>query len=373
MQSWQNSGIVYFPIFENPFNILQVIFGDPAELFVINAPPFELDAPIYEKKFRVPEVPIFYGKIGGYYNLLSDIQFGVDTAGLMESICGTDSAYAVWDCASAKQDMGAAERVGRVLNSIYMRDWNEESYQAGGDTVVGSPRWSGIELDLGDKTVFDVHELSGEIDFKVGAGVDLVAVGSGFEGGPGIGGGIDLTDLCEATAPEDCKPGAEPDAPQPFYDGHIRAFDFLEQLSHGLKETFSMKFDFFVEFDSYIEMFEQRVWESTIGYFPLFTIDEDGMHWVGGGRSAGGSPIVGGLVFFDANGNGMPDRHEPRGFTNAEGQVALNVPFDRFDKNGDQNIDERDGMMMLMGGLDSKTGIPMDRVLSVAPQHTVLQ
>jgi hypothetical protein len=373
MQSWQNSGVVYFPILENPLNLLQILFGDPAELFVINAPPFSLDAPIYEKKFRIPEVPIFYGKVGGYFELLSDIEFGVDTAGLMESICGTDSPYAVWDCADAKKDMTPGERVGRVLNSIYMRDWTPTSYQAGGDTIIGSKPWSGIERQLSDKTVFDLHELSGDINFKVGAGVDLGVAGSGFEGGPGVGGGIDLTDLCESTAPEDCQPWLEPGVPQPFYDGRIRAYDFLDQLSKGLKETFSIKFDLYVEFDSYIEMFEQRVWETTIGYFPLFTIDEDGMHWVGGGRSAADNPLVGGLAFFDANGNGFPDRHEPRGFTDPQGRVALDIPFAIFDKNGDRKIDERDGVIVLMDGVDGKTGQPQRDVLKAAPKYRVIE
>jgi len=369
MQSWQNSGIVYFPILENPFNVLQVIFGDPAELFVINAPPFDLDFPVFEKKFRIPEVPIFYGKLSGGFQLLSDIEFGVDTAGLQQSICGSDSPYAVWDC-HTNPDMTAAERVGRVLNSIYMRDWTEESYQAGGDTEIGHQRWSGIKRQLPDRTVFDTHELAGNIEFKVGAGVDLAVVGSGFEGGPGLGGGIDLVDLCEATTPEACEP---PDSwaantSDAVYDGRIRAFDFLTQITEDFTETFDLRFELYVEFDSYIETFEQRVWESVIGYFPLFVIDSEGLHWVGGGRSADGNPVVGGVVFFDTNGNRLPDLHEPVGFTDAQGRAALDIPYRKFDRNRDGKIDDRDGVMVIIDGVDAKTGKALVSPLVVSSQ-----
>lgn len=372
MSSWQNSGIVSFPILENPLDILQLLFGDPAELFIINAPPLDVDFELFEKKFRIPGVPVFYGKIDGRFEILSDIQFGVDTAGLQQSICGSSSPYSAWDC-NTDPDMTGQERAFRILNSIYMRDWSEESYLIDGDGLGNKDHWRGEVRQLPSKTVFDYYELAGNIEFKAGAGVDLVVIGSGFEGGPGFGGGIDLVDLCESTTPEACEtPQGWSSNAEAYYDGKIRAYDFLTQISDDYTETFDLGLEFYVEFDAYIESFEQRVWESVIGRFTLFTIDNDGLHWAGAGRSADGNPIVGGMVFFDANGNRLPDADEPYAFTDRNGRAAMNIPFNKFDRNRDGRIDAQDGTLVLADGLDGKTGKPLYRPLMASPQQRVI-
>ncbi len=89
--------------------------------------------------------------------------------------------------------------------------------------------------------------------------------------------------------------------------------------------------------------------------------------------------IVDATVFFDANGNGVADfldlnsngiqdegePSEPAAITRADGSVELSIPME-FDSDGDGRLTERDGQLVVVGGIDLSTGLPLDIAL-VAP------
>lgn len=93
------------------------------------------------------------------------------------------------------------------------------------------------------------------------------------------------------------------------------------------------------------------------------------------GTSAGTAfdgDISGGLVFFDANlngkldfddqnGNGLQDASEPFTepftFTNLDGSYNLEIVLPLFDTNGNGQIDDNEGQIVIMGGVDTSTNL----------------
>jgi hypothetical protein len=360
----RDKGIISFPILSNPLDVLKLIFGEPADLIVIDVPDMDFDFGI-DKKWRVPPVPVFYGKIAGNLQIGTDLDLGVDTAGLLAAACGTDNPGRLWDC---QRELSAGDSALRLLNSVYMRDWSEQSYTSGGDGSTGKTFWKGTQRELANKSVWDKFELFGNAEIDVGAGLDIFVVGTSFQGGPGLGGGVDLVDICEPTTPDPCDPikngsftaGGD-------YDGKLRAYDFVSQLINDAGSAFDVGFTFYVDFEAEITSLEIPVWHEKIGYFPLFQFDLDGAHWVGGDTSRSGYPIVGGTIFFDANGNGIPDAGEPINFTDSKGRSTLNIPYLFFDQNDDGVIDERDGQIVLLNGFDTETGKTLKSPLVSSP------
>ncbi|MEM7066438.1 MAG: LamG domain-containing protein [Cyanobacteria bacterium P01_B01_bin.77] len=349
-QDLQDRGIITFPILTNPWNILQLIFGDPAELIVLDVPDLDINF-LIDKSFRI--YPPLSGIISGSLEMLTDVDLGVDTAGLLSAACGSDTPGRLWDC---QGELSAGERAVRLLNSIYIQDWTPDSYSPGGDTAANHIFWHGFERPLPDRTVFDKHELAGNAEIDVGAGFNIVAVSSYFKGGPGLGGGVDLVDLCEATTPEPCEPIDNGSfTASGNYDGKLRAYDFAMQLIDDPLSVFDIGFTFYVDFEAIVKSFGIEIWNQLIAYFPLYEFGSNDSS-LAVRASKDGSPIVGGTLFFDANGNGLPDGGEPLGFTDSQGRAVLRVPYQFFDKNGDGVIDDQDGRIVLLDGVDSQTG-----------------
>ncbi|MCP4787207.1 MAG: hypothetical protein GY903_12325, partial [Fuerstiella sp.] len=87
--------------------------------------------------------------------------------------------------------------------------------------------------------------------------------------------------------------------------------------------------------------------------------------------------ISGGLAFFDGNENGVLDfldannngiqapteATEPSAITAADGSFALTIPS-AFDRNADGQIDEYEGQIVLTGGVDASTGMPLELSLT---------
>ncbi|MEL6711543.1 MAG: hypothetical protein AAFO08_07565, partial [Pseudomonadota bacterium] len=233
----RKDGVISFPILSNPMDVLKFIFGDPADLVLIDVPDFAFNFEI-EKGWRPPPVPIFKGKISGSMDMLTDTIVGIDTGGLLQTICGDDSPGAIWNC---QGNLAAGDRAIRLLNSVYLRDWNEQSYYVGGDTSSNKTFWQGNERQLPGITVWDKYELAGNAQIDIGAGLDLGVFGAFFQGGPGLGGGIDLVDICESTTPDACDPIVNGDfTAGGSYDGKIRAYDFVMQMVNDPMSAFDM-------------------------------------------------------------------------------------------------------------------------------------
>ncbi|SGY89167.1 Putative uncharacterized protein [Moritella viscosa] len=350
----QQRGVVSFPILSNPLDILKFVFGDPADLMLIDTPDFNFDFEV-EKGWRPPPAPIFKGKISGQLQIISDTMIGIDTAGLLSAVCGSDAPGPVWDC---QGELSAGERSIRLLNSVFLRDWNDQSYYAGGDTSANKVFWKGSERQLPGITVWDKHELAGNAEVDIGAGIDLGVFGAFFQGGPGIGGGIDVVDLCEPSTPDLCDPIQNGDfTAGGVYDGKIRAYDFVMQMINDPMSTFDIGFTFYVDFEAYVETFKVKIWEELIGYFPLFEFDKDGAHWAGGAKSSSGVSLAGAILYFDANNNQLLDPGEPMTFTDAKGLASLHIPYHLYDRNRDGRISNQDGTIRHFGGINVKTGL----------------
>lgn len=361
----QDLGFISLPLLSNPLELLKLLFGDPANLIMLDLPSFEMDFPI-DKVF--PIYAFIKGSFEAQLQTGLNAAVGVDTAGLQTVLCG-ESPIAIWDCSNpdVERNISDPENLLRLINMIYLTDWSRQSYEPGGHTLAWDDFWTGIERYVLGKSVVDKHELSGNAITELGVGAQ-VGLGAFMEGGIGIGGGFDIIDLCESEFPEPCS--SEEGEPEQTYDGKIRVYDFFgTQLGNSsFDEIFSMLFELYASLEIAIKLFETEVFDVNIGRFKLFEFSLDGATFIDTGISKSGNLLVGSTVFFDANDNRLPDPGEPMTFTDSQGRAALHVPYKFFDKNGDRIIDEQDGRIVMLDGVDVKTGLPQLDPLVVVPQ-----
>jgi len=347
LQKLQNYGFLNFPILSSPLDMLKLIFGEPATLVQVDVPDFDFTFEM-SKAIKTP-IPAVSAIIEGDLNLGTDVDLALDTYGFQQWICDSKTPTGLcWDGRPRNHPE-------YILNSIFAPDWTNQSYQFEGDTALslGSRFYLGNEKQVAGKSVVDKNELYGNAGLAVGGGLDLLVVSGYLAGGPGIGGGLDLVDMGEPTL----------DA---SYDGKIRFLDLMQGLKQDPLSVFDLKFQFYMFLDIIVKTFGATVWEKQLARFPLFEFalgGEDTVARAENGRNA----VVGGTAFFDANGNGQPDAEEPLGFTDSQGRFALHVPYLLFDKNDDGRIDERDGRILLLDGVDAKTGEPLNSTLVSMP------
>ena len=82
--------------------------------------------------------------------------------------------------------------------------------------------------------------------------------------------------------------------------------------------------------------------------------------------------ISGGLVFLDANLNGIYDEDEPSSVTNPDGSFDLQVDVPQFDTNKNGQIDPSEGKILLTEGFDISTDLPLVTPLASTPDATVI-
>ena len=78
------------------------------------------------------------------------------------------------------------------------------------------------------------------------------------------------------------------------------------------------------------------------------------------------------LVFFDANKSGAMDANEPSTRTDSRGTFDLVVLVQQFDTNGNGVLDPAEGRLVLLGGVDISTGLPLQTSFTAPPGSTVL-
>ena len=83
-------------------------------------------------------------------------------------------------------------------------------------------------------------------------------------------------------------------------------------------------------------------------------------------------PIMGAVVFFDANHNGLPDEGEPQTTSNGWGDYWLDIPLETYDLNGNGVIDISEGVIVSQGGTDTATGLPVKTTLKGPANATVI-
>ncbi|MEG4231900.1 Calx-beta domain-containing protein [Microcoleus sp. Pol11C3] len=82
--------------------------------------------------------------------------------------------------------------------------------------------------------------------------------------------------------------------------------------------------------------------------------------------------ISGATVFLDANKNGILDAGEPSTTTNSSGEFNLDIPFETFDTNKNGEIDPSEGNLVVTGGTDTATGLPLETPLTAPPDSSVV-
>ncbi|MCT7956699.1 Ig-like domain-containing protein [Laspinema palackyanum] len=82
--------------------------------------------------------------------------------------------------------------------------------------------------------------------------------------------------------------------------------------------------------------------------------------------------IADGQIFFDANLNGVLDDNEPFSKTEADGTFDLAIDIEQFDTNQDTELDHTEGQLVLMGGVDIATGLPLVTPLTSTLRSTVV-
>ena len=82
--------------------------------------------------------------------------------------------------------------------------------------------------------------------------------------------------------------------------------------------------------------------------------------------------IAGATVFLDANKNGVLDASEPSATTGSQGEYALDIPLETFDKNQNGELDPEEGNIVAFGGTDTATGLPLETPVTAPPYATVV-
>jgi hypothetical protein len=74
--------------------------------------------------------------------------------------------------------------------------------------------------------------------------------------------------------------------------------------------------------------------------------------------------IAGGTLFFDANNNRKLDPDEPFTVTDQDGRFSFNFSIIDFDVNHNNKLDSSEGVLVLTGGVDISSGLPLQGFLS---------
>ena len=279
---------------------------------------FTYDLPALEVAFDVEQVFRIFGPISGLlegaFNVGLDLAFGFDTVG-----------FSQWSA----NDFDPLESF-RVLDGFFVSDRENP-----------------------DGTGADVDELSAAATIAAGLGVDLFVV-SGFVRG-GLEGliGLDLIDGGENNGTD---------------DGRLRASEIADRISTPF-ELFQLNGIVNAFLGARVDLFGATVFEQRIATFPLaeFSVGGRGNSF----STVSDGVISGGVVFFDANFNGIQDPNEPVTFSNADGSYDLDIPFSPFDLNSNGIIDPEEGSIVIVDGIDISTSLPQSAAIVTTADATI--
>ncbi|MBW4492349.1 MAG: putative Ig domain-containing protein [Oscillatoria princeps RMCB-10] len=82
--------------------------------------------------------------------------------------------------------------------------------------------------------------------------------------------------------------------------------------------------------------------------------------------------ISGGTAFFDANKNGVQDAGEPFATTTENGEFDIDINLDTFDTNQNGSLDPEEGRIVVTGGTDVATGLPLATPITALPDSFVV-
>ena len=306
-----NNGNFDVPLITNPFTAIDLLLGKDAALFTYDLPALEVAFEV-EQKFTIFG-PIS-GLLEGAFNVGLDLAFGFDTVG-----------FSQWSA----NDFDPLESF-RVADGFFVSDRENP-----------------------DGTGEDVDELSAVATIAAGLGVNLVVLSGYVKGGLEGLIGLDLIDGGENNGTD---------------DGRLRASEIAERISTPF-ELFQLDGIVNAFLGAEVDFLGATVFEQRLATFPLaeFSIG-------GGGKSSSSvvdGVISGGVVFFDANFNGIQDPNEPVTISNADGSYDLDIPFSPFDLNSNGDFEPEEGSVVIVNGVDISTSLPQTAAIVTTPEATI--
>ncbi|MEG4048095.1 hypothetical protein QUA25_25775, partial [Microcoleus sp. Pol17C6] len=344
LSTLQNMPGLQFPILTNPGTVVDLLLGKPdVTLFAYKMP--ELDFSLnMDRTF-----PIYgfagiglNGNLKGNFSAKTNFGFGFDTNGLNQ-----------W-----KKAGFSASDAYKVLDGFYVSDRQNA-----------------------DGTGPDVQEVKLNADISLTGSVDAVLAKAYVTGRLTGNGKADLIDVGEENGSS---------------DGKIRGSEIISRISKPLdmiavKGGINASLD--AGFDYLRPGFEKRYYTIDLGWFGkksvpywvpsitrenvwrqnfgTYNLANFGVGATWKSRAIDGY-ISGGLVFLDANFNGIKDEDEPVSVTNPDGSFDLQVDVAQFDTNKNGRIDPSEGKIVLMEGNDIATYLPLVTPLTSTPDSTVI-
>ncbi|MCT7956395.1 DUF4347 domain-containing protein [Laspinema palackyanum] len=323
LSALQNIEGLSFPILSDPGTAIDLLLGKPdATLFAYQMPKLDIDFGFHR------DFPLYSilgiginGYVGGNFNAQSNLGFGFDTYGLNQ-----------WK--NSRFDLGDSYK---VFDGFYVSD-----------------------LQNADGTGPDVNELKLNASLYAGASANFAIVKGYLTGGVQGTAKLDLIDVGEENGTS---------------DGKIRGSEIISRIRNPLSMfEVNGKVDAFL--DAGIDYWTlwsgwENAWKQRLGTYTLAEFR------LGSGptrrsRAIDGY-ISGSTVFFDANFNGVWDvEAEPFGITNPDGTFDLMVELEKFDTNGNGEIDVSEGKIVIENGIDVSTYLPLVTPLASTFDATVV-
>lgn len=292
------------PLIDDPKNAIDLLLGNPVDLFTWTMPSMGMESEIEES------FPIYSGVDGiieGGFGVDARIGFGFDTSGLQEWM---DSGF-------------VADDFWKVFNGFYVNDRD-----ANGN---------------------DAPEFTLNASMGAGLGLTAVVVKSSITGGLEAEASLDLMDEGEIAGTDDGKIYGDEIISR--LDNPLDLFELVGSLAAYLKAKVQVGIDagFYSIWDT--------VWEDKLAEIPIFEFGVGGSY---GSGTASNGYLNGSTVFFDANSNGRIDQLEPSTIVGEDSHYNLRIDQRTFDTNRNGIIDASEGRLMVFGGTDSTTGLPLE-------------
>ncbi len=313
-----------FPILEDPVSLVNLLFGKDVNLVLYEVPDLKIELNPKVEFRPFPAYPVT-GVLEGRFEIGAQLGFGYDTYGFRK-----------W----SEADFSLKESY-QIFDGFFLTDWTLDSY-----------------LSSSASGIVDKAELYAKAEVEAG-----VKVGAGLTGYLGVGVGANVNFDLEDKGEYKDNLGTS--------DGKVRGSEIIAGISDPLSlfELYGRIYAFLralIEVDLGIfsfKLFEQR-WD-----FELFKFQ------VGGAKQNGAavqSEVVGGVVFFDANFNLKFDEGEPWGVTLGDGSYSFGIDPAEFDIDGDGKLTLMDGQLVVIGGRDLQTGLPIVNPMIASPESGIV-
>ncbi|MAD08756.1 MAG: hypothetical protein CMP86_15250 [Gammaproteobacteria bacterium] len=299
------------PLIDDPSNAINLLLGNNVDLFKWRMPETGMSSEIHRS------FPIFSGiegVIGGGFGVDTSLGFGFDTTGLE----------------SWKNSSFAPADSWKPFNGFYVDD---------------------RDADGRDRPEFELNAT-----MEAGLGVSAGVVRSNITGGLEAAAGLDLLDVGEVSGTD---------------DGRIYGDEIVNRISNPLS-LFEMVGSLGAFLQARVQIgidmgfysIWKTVWSDRLAEIPIFEFSLNGSQASG---TASNGYLNGTTVFFDANKDGRINSIEPYAVLGDDAHFDLHIDHRSFDRNGNGSIDDNEGRLMAIGGIDSSTNIPLSIPLLGAP------